>query len=717
MKASEANLLLFLRNAPQFAIPIYQRNYSWEKIQCQQLWDDILNAGRNENLAAHFIGSIVYVQGLGGVLNPEPLLVIDGQQRLTTSILLIAALENYFTTNDVGNILNAFNGNVLRQGYLINPLEVNDRQYKLILSEADKNTLFHILRTRARPIENANLSTRICENYQFFQDCIAQHCHAGNVNELEIICRGLSKLAIVDIALDRAHDNPQLIFESMNSTGLALSQADLIRNYILMGLPPAQQTELYTNYWRPMEEGFGHAAYSSHFDAFMRHYLTVKTGDIPNIRNVYAEFKKHAQIFNGTTEQLVKDIHLYSTYFCAIALKAENDTQLKHAFHDLRELKTDVAYPFLLHAYHHYKQNIGLTTVELCTIVRLVESYVFRRAVCGLPTNSLNKIFPGLLRTVKSEAYLESVQATFQLLPSYRRFPTDEEFQTHLKERNLYSFPRRRYWLSRLENHGQREWHAIVEDFTIEHILPQNENLSPEWQNELGEDWQRIQSKWLHTLGNLTLTAYNSRYSDFSFRYKKDEVIDTEGRNIGFGASPLYLNHSLRDVEQWNEDAILRRANILSERAIIVWSSPGLDEVALDRHRPENFGQQYGFNDYPLLVNNNRPMELFNILRNAIRELDPACVREEFLRSYIAYKAETNFVDIVPQATRLQLVINMKFADIEDPKNLCRDISGVGHQGNGDVSIEFNVAADLPYVMGIIRQSFDSQMMGALQDD
>ena len=342
MKATEANLLKFLRKSPQFVIPIYQRNYSWTEAQCRQLWADLMRAGRDDKVKAHFIGSIVYVErGLSTVTTEEALLVIDGQQRLTTSTLLIAALAQHFKTHNVAELLDAFSFKKLRNYYLLNPDEDGDRHYKLILSETDKDTLLALLQDTPMPAQS---STRITENYALFQSLIEEH-----QQELESICQGLAKLVIVDVALDRSQDNPQLIFESMNSTGLELSQADLIRNYFLMGLEPKLQKELYNTYWRPMEKAFGQAAYVVHFDAFMRHYLTTKTGEIPNVREVYLAFKAFAQKQPDThtrTRDLVADIHAYALYYCAMALGTETDAGLKQAFHDLRELKVDVAYPF-----------------------------------------------------------------------------------------------------------------------------------------------------------------------------------------------------------------------------------------------------------------------------------------------------------------------------------------------------------------------------------
>ncbi len=703
MKATEANLLKFLRKSPQFVIPIYQRNYSWTEEQCRQLWADLLRAGRLEKVTAHFIGSIVYVErGLSNVVQQEALLVIDGQQRLTTSTLLIAALAKHFESRGLGELLETFSAKKLRNYYLLNPDEEGERHFKLLLSETDKETLLSILQGSPMPAES---STRINENYALFQQLIVQH-----ENELEAICQGLAKLVIVDVSLDRSQDNPQLIFESMNSTGLELSQADLIRNFILMGLEPKLQTELYKTYWRPMEKGFGQAAYAVHFDAFMRHYLTAKTGEIPNVREVYTAFKTYARSLSGDTRDLVADIHSYATYYCAIALGSESDPSLKQTFHDLRELKVEVSYPFLLDAYNDYKQD-RLTADELVQIVRLVESYVFRRAICSVPTNSLNKTFAGLSRTLKKDRYLESFKAALLLLPSYRRFPNDEEFQRELKLRDLYNFRSRSYWLRRLENHGKKE-RIDVENYTIEHILPQNESLSKDWQAELGPEWQRVQQTWLHTLGNLTLTGYNSEYRDFPFAYKRDQVTDKDGNPIGFAHSPLKLNLGLGKVAAWNEDAIKVRADRLSLEAAKVWAAPQLPADVIDAYRTVavKTGQQYSIDDHPFLASGSM-RELFDLFREAVLALDP-CVSEEFLKLYVAYKAETNFVDVVPQSKRLLLTINMPFHELDDPRGICVDITNIGRWGNGNISVGLASKDDLPYVMGLVRQSFDRQMGG-----
>jgi uncharacterized protein with ParB-like and HNH nuclease domain len=332
MKATEAKLLSLLQKSPQFIIPIYQRPYSWTEKQCQQLWEDILRAGGSDDIPIHFVGSIVYVeQGLSQVSHQAPLLVIDGQQRLTTVTLLIEALAQVLGDNEPVEV---FSATKLRHYYLSNPLEKGDRYFKLLLSQTDDSTLRALIKSSELPKDP---SVRLMANFSFFQELLSEE-----VDQIPMLCRGLAKLVVVDIALNRDQDNPQLIFESMNSTGKELSQADLIRNYVLMGLDPALQTRLYEDYWRPMEQDFGQESYGTQFDGFMRHYLTVRTGDIPRENDVYEVFKDYAHtisILDAGIESLVKDIRAFSRYFCAAALGAETHPELALAFHDLRELK------------------------------------------------------------------------------------------------------------------------------------------------------------------------------------------------------------------------------------------------------------------------------------------------------------------------------------------------------------------------------------------
>ena len=698
MKATEAKLLDFLKKSPQFVIPIYQRTYSWTERECRQLWDDIIRTGSNDNISAHFVGSIVYIEkGLYQVSSQSPLLVIDGQQRLTTVSLLIVALVRALEKLDEGKWepVDGFSPRKLRNYYLLNPEEEGDRHYKLILSQTDKGSLIATIGDKEQP---KDYSLRVTENFKLFQSWVA-----GCKGDLAVLCKGLAKLVVVDVALSRDQDNPQLIFESMNSTGRELTQADLIRNFILMGLEPELQTRLYEDYWRPMEVSFGQEAYGIYFDGFMRHYLTVKTGDIPNVREVYEAFKAHSRSPEAAAagvEALVADICAYARYFCAMALGAETDPGLKLAFHDLRELRVDVAYPFLLELYHDYANGV-LSREDFLAVVRLVEAYVFRRAICNIPTNSLNKTFATFSKALKKDRYLESIQAHLLLLPSYRRFPGDGEFERELLVRDLYNFPRRSYWLRRMENHGRKE-RVVVDEYTIEHIMPQNEQITSAWKTALGPEWERIHGTWLHTLGNLTLTGYNSEYSDRPFAEKRDMP-------GGFKESPLKLNQGLGQAEEWNEDEIIKRGLVLAEVARAVWTAPKLDSVILDAYKPKPLTSGiYTIDDHPHLAAG--PLrEVFEAFRKEVLALDP-CVTQEFMKVYVAYKAETNFVDVVPQAKRLRLSLNIPFPEISDPKGLCQDVTNVGRWGNGDVEVGLPSLDELPYVMGLVRQSFEKQM-------
>ena len=695
MKATEAKFLEFLKKSPQFVIPIYQRTYSWTERECGQLWEDILRTGSNDDISVHFTGSIVYIQeGLYQVSSHSPLLVIDGQQRLTTVMLILEALARRVGSDEP---VDGFSAKKLRSYYLLNPLEDGERGFKLLLTQTDKQSLLALLKQLPQPPEP---SLRIKKNFTYFGEQIQ-----ALGDDLAPLCKGLAKLTIVDISLSRDQDNPQLIFESMNSTGRELSQADLIRNYILMDLDTDQQTRLYEAHWRPMEMAFGQAAYSAQFDGFMRHYLTLKNdGEIPNIRAVYESFKSHAgspAVAASGVDSLVAEIHAYADHYCAMALDKETDTDLAQAFQDLRELKVDVAYPFLLELYADYTAG-QLSKNDFLLTVRLVEAYVFRRAVCAIPTNSLNKTFATFGRALKKDRYIESIQAHLLTLPSYRRFPSDEEFKHKLGVRDLYNFPRRSYLLAHLENHGRKE-SVPVHEYTIEHILPQNEDLSMEWRRALGSEWEKVQETWLHTLGNLTLTGYNSEYSDRPFVEKRDMP-------GGFRESPLRLNFGLGKLDTWDEAAIRERAERLSERAVHIWSSPALQDEVLAAYRPKTGRSvDYTLDNHPYLIQNSPMRPVFDMFRKEVLSLDQ-CVSEEFLKLYVAYKVETNFVDVIPQKGRLWLSINLPFHELHDPRGLARDVTNLSRWGNGYAEISLGNEEELPYVMGLVRQAFERQI-------
>lgn len=576
MKAVDSHLLTLLKKSNQFVVPIYQRVYSWTEAECAQLWSDILRAGNNDKLGAHFTGSIVYVaKDQGTNTSAEPDLIIDGQQRVTTVTLLLAALAERLEQlpEQEREPIDGFSPKKIRNRYLLNDDEDGERQFKLILSQEDRATLISIVQGVPLP---AAASTRVTANFEFLRNKLNDPSL-----DLAVVCRGLDKLVVVDVTLTRNVDNPQLVFEAMNSTGRKLSQADLIRNYVLMDLPPKQQEKLYNAYWRPMELEFSGAG-EGQFDEFVRHFLTIKTGEIPRLDDIYDAFKAFTAVFTAeqeTVEGLVAELREFARRYAAMALGKETDAKLGPAFKDLDQIKADVVYPFLLEAYTDYELGT-IDRDELLEIVRIVTSYVFRRAVCRVPTNSLNKTFAGLGTSLRKDRYVDSVVASFLGMKSYRAFPTDAEFKTALVSTDLYNFRRRSYFLRKLENLERKE-PVTIEEYTIEHILPQNEHLSREWQAALGEDWQTVQQTYLHTLGNLTLTGYNSEYSDHPFTKKRD----MEG---GFKDSPLRLNKGLGQLETWNEAEIRARAERLAEDVLKIWTRPELpDEVIAEFQVPQ----------------------------------------------------------------------------------------------------------------------------------
>lgn len=693
MKATEANFLKFLQGTKQFIIPIYQRTYSWTISQCEQLWKDIKHAAETDSVAGHFVGSVVYIErGLYQISSVPRLLVIDGQQRLTTISLLLSALGKVIEETNPEGVETT--RKKINNYYLFNSEEEGDDRYKLFLTQRDKETFIRLIEDKDPP---AAAAPRVVENYRFFEDKIRK-----SGNNLSQLFHGISKLIIVDVSLNREHDNPQLIFESLNSTGLDLSQADLIRNFVLMGLEHKEQEDIYSTYWYPMEQSFNHGESGGYFDRFMRDYLTVRTGRIPNLGDVYSEFKLYVRgKGERTMHAVIADVYDYSKRYVRIAFSKAEDPEINQILTDINTLKVDVAYPFLLELYDDYEQG-RLTREGFLEALKLVESYVFRRAICGIPTNSLNKTFANLGKEINKESYLESLKAVFLLKDSYRRFPLDEEFRREFVVKDVYNFRSRNYLLRKLENYDRKEL-VNVESYTIEHVLPQNENLSQAWQEELGTAWREIQERYLHTIGNLTLTGYNSELSDRPFTVKRD----MEG---GFADSPIRLNRSLAKLEHWNEGEISKRADELANLAVKVWPAPELSPEVLAQYRNKptaEGGQSYSLETHANYLQGSM-LDLFEALRKRILNLD-ASVREEFKKLYIAYKSTTNFVDIIPKKSLLILSLKLSHDEIIDPKLPVKDVANQGRWGTGDTEVRISALDQIDDAMSLIRQAFEKQ--------
>ena len=567
MKASETNLLKFLEGTKQFQVPIFQRQYSWKEEDCKQLWDDVLRVGKNEDLPSHFLGSIVSIGDRGSTV--PKFLIIDGQQRLTTLSLLLSALGRSIEAREV-NI--GIDQNQIEGDYLFSKKQKEGLRYKQVLTKPDKDTLIQLLE-EGRTSDNTSL---LAKNYQFFAN---QLKHA----DLQAVYGGIQKLEIVDIALKRNYDNPQLIFESLNSKGVKLSPADLIRNYVLMGQELDFQNKLYDTYWYPMQQRFG-KEYTKRFHHFIRDYLTLKlrgpsTDSVIFLtiglfrQPIYESFKRYVDNKNHpeALEETIAEIDHYSQHYARIALGEEKDSEIRACLEDvytlgnIRGLRVEIIFPFLLEIYEDYTQE-RIEKSEMIEALRLIESCIFRRAICSVDPRPLRLLFAALMMIVDKSNFLQSLKVAFSRENDPYHFPSDRDFKRGFLTKDIYNLDSRHnlcnYLLHKLENHDQ-----IEPDYTIEHVMPQGGTqgeLTEKWKEELGENWENVHKDYLHTIGNLTLTKHNSRLSNRPFKEKRDMP-------GGYRDSSLHLDQSLAQAEQWDEDAIINRAEILSEQACKIW--------------------------------------------------------------------------------------------------------------------------------------------------
>lgn len=688
MDAIKGNINSILNGFKQFKIPVYQRTYSWEQEQCQRLWNDIVEM-QQHNRTGHFVGSIVNIAEQAMPTGVQKFMIIDGQQRMTTLTLLLIALRDYGFEHveDISINPQGINGMCLQNDYA-----TGEEKYKMLLTRTDKGVLIKLI--ERSPLDGIKAS-RLIDNYKFFVGKIAEK--KLSTQEIQ---EGVAKLQIVNITLDRVVDDAQLIFESLNSTGMDLSQSDLIRNYILMGLEPDVQNNIYENYWLLMEKLFDYEKQTSLMDKFFRDYLTFSNGKIPNFSKVYEEFKYyHRYKYKGTVVQFCKELYTYAKYYTNMYYGKSGDKELNAIFNDIRELQMEVAFPFLLKVYADYEENV-IAKREFIEILKCCESYVFRRAISGIPTNSLNKTFMMMANKINPDKYLNSIKAYMIMLDSYKLFPDNEKFENDFVIKDVYNMRIRNYALSKLENFNNKA-PINIENYTIEHIMPQNKNLLPEWKEALGENWHEVQETYLYSIGNLTLTAYNPEMSDYPF-VKKLEMTG------GFKESALKINSYVVKQTTWNESTITTRANELCNMAKKIWKYPELTESELTEFLPEDqVESEYTLGHYGYLTGD--MLELFNILNKRILNIS-SDVKRELKKLYIAYKVDTNFTDIVPLKSRLRLSINMKFNEVTDPKGLCMDVTNKSTWGNGDIEIDLENAIQLDDVMEIIIQSYNKQI-------
>jgi uncharacterized protein with ParB-like and HNH nuclease domain len=567
MKANETKVDKFLAtNETTFAIPVYQRNYDWTLTQCKQLFHDIIETGKNDKINAHFIGSIVYVHDdVYTASGLTELTIIDGQQRLTTITLIFIALYRLAQKLDNQMLVNR-----IHKTYLINEFAPETEKLKLKPTENNKEALRHILNAESE--EEFKGYSKIIENFNFFKNSIT-------ADNYEIVQRGLSKLIFIDIALDRQRDNPQRIFESLNSTGLELSQADLIRNYILMGLSRTNQEKIYKSYWEVIEKNAKDQTLNqTRVSDFIRDFLTLKNKEIPNKSNVYVTFKEN---YPTTTvdvlEENLSEIKSLSKFYNKLVNpKNEEDKAIRQQLEFINRLEINVAFPFLMKVYEDYSNEV-IDKQTFISVLTLIQSYTFRRFIVGLPTNALNKIFMSLYDKVEQDNYLFSVQKSLLMRSGVQRFPRNTETINALKEKDVYNIKskNRTYLLERLENYQNNEFVVIDgnSDITIEHIFPQNPD--PKWKIELGNDeYNFIKENYLNTVGNLTLSGNNGKLGNKYFTEK--QVMNEDGKEQGYKYSRLWLNRALQTLSKWDRNEIENRVNVISERFLNIWQYPDI---------------------------------------------------------------------------------------------------------------------------------------------
>lgn len=706
MKANEAPFLDLLGIAKmQFVIPVYQRVYSWSEKECEALWNDILRAGKTKK--PHFVGSVLYIPESDSTMTGiKKMLLIDGQQRMTTFSLILSAFVEYLEEDPArADFLTDIKVSSLRKSYLFNDDDyVGEARYKLILSADDKATLFAVTGDGALPEDRSDL---IVENFEFFKGKIRSKSF-----DPKTLWSGLNSIQIIDTKLDPAIDNAQVIFESMNSKGKALTPIDLIRNYILMTLPSsAEQSKLYSNYWRPIEQLFG-CSNEEEFNAFVWYWLWIKVpARKPREDEAYYEFKRYCEEDSDeSTEELLTDLLSYAKRYANLFLGKECDKDLKQAFSFVNALGVKPIRPLLLSLYALYERD-RLGKDDLLSLCETIESFLFRRAVCGRFTTGLNNFFAGMYRELEKQTDIPTYVTAMLLIHDGNMtayFPTDEDFSQQLKTRDLYNrFSKTRFCLGRIEN-----WHHPKEPipwdkYQIEHILPRTIDGSDEWKLALGPDWQKKHEECCNVLGNLTFTGYNQEYSNRPFK-EKLELKDT-----GFLCSPLFLNKSVAKKKDWDDAAISERSALLVEDALRIWPYPNLDEKVIDGFKPKKAkadGSEWSIEiDHPELADDGVCHALFESFCAAI-EVDNPKWERYVKKLYIGYRTGGRklHVSIKGRTSKggwLALGLSKSVDELDDLLGLCTDKRPQHGFGPGmPTYVLLRDEEDIPSIMALIDQ-------------
>ena len=539
-----------------FRIPVYQRKYDWQKKQCQEFFKDIEQIV-NEEKDNHFLGSIVYIKGSDTDNiedNFKEYIIIDGQQRITTIVLFLKAIHDVMDKS----IAMKWEKEDIFKDFLTNKNK-DEHNLKLQLIKSDSIVLTNLIHNYS-PLDKDSM---IIKNYQYFKDLLRKKTD----EEIRKYFQSFKRLWIVYIELDREKDDPQLIFESINSTGLSLSQADLIRNFILMDKEPKEQNRLFEDYWFKIENLLDNDKIS----AFIRDYLTMKTTYIPKKSEVYVDFKAYTFKENKNSEELLSDLLYYAKIYSQFLNPNYNDNRITKVMIEINDLKKTVTYPYFLHLFHEFEEeNISVNT--LLSSIELIRNYIFRRLICKSNNNIFTSLFANLDKEIKkifNNNYPDYYKYLASILLNKRGgeiFPRDEEFKSNFMTKDIYNSKDKIYIIYSLESFENKEL-VPYNDLSIEHIMPQK--LTDNWKSDLGDNFKNIHDKYLHIIGNLTLTAYNSNLSNKIF---------TEKKNI-LKESNIKLNKYFDNINHWNDTEIEKRTcYIIKNIALNIWEFPNIDE-------------------------------------------------------------------------------------------------------------------------------------------
>ena len=649
MDARKTSLVEFLNGKKQFLIPIFQRDYAWvDSKDCAQLWSDVLHAATAEADSRHFFGSIVHKSaGDSGPTLPR-WLIIDGQQRLTTLTLLLLALRDHITSADAVPA-GVPTSEELDDDYLLNRHRSGHDRYRLLLRRRNRDDLCHLIDHDHELAQPGRIKT----NYEWFRRRLAR-------TDLQTVWRGVTQLVVVEVTLDPP-DDAQAIYESLNSTGLPLRISDLVRNYILIGLPLDIQNRMWERYWREIEDLFPSQSKGQVFDDFVRDYVDlIRRREIrTKAENIYRSFRDLWRDRRRTmsVDALLAEMVRHARWYASVRLGPDEIAAREKRYARIRRLSAapSIAVMRLLKCREHDE----LDEKQFLESLDLIESFLFRRAVCDWPTNAYDKAFTSLAAKIRTDEALTDVKTAFKRRLWGYKFPSDADFRRALSERDIYRSSRIcRPLLERLESHDHKARHDTGA-YTIEHILPQNAELNDEWINALGTEWRDIQNTWVHRLGNLTLTAYNAEYGDRSFQDKKT-------MKGGFRQSALKLNLFVNEQDEWTAAEIKARTSELADEAVMIWPALRVRDALVEQAKfrdEEGHAGGRTTKDIPM----QQPVRsTFEKLLEKVLDLGPDIRVLAHSKSVSLHRAGRYFLEIVPRKYDLSVLIRLDIGEARE---------------------------------------------------